>query len=138
MPELRKDAVWKASGDASLGQRIDWDAFKYRDAARERKRREELAAAQADPGKAGRERDAKREAQKEKGLKERAWSGKLAHKDDVVGRRERKVAKRTAERRAKMTEAERAEERALLESIAKVRERGVVGGEEEEFGGFDD
>ena len=68
--------------------------------------------------------------------KERAWSGQKDAKAVREGRREKKVVKRQAERKAKMSETEKNQERELDQLIAKVRARNAA--EEESFEGFDD
>lgn len=69
--------------------------------------------------------------------KENAWSSQKDAKTLREARRDRKEVRRDAEKKEKMNDRERVEAMELDDLIAKVRERGVVGGEEE-FEGFGD
>ncbi|KKA30898.1 hypothetical protein TD95_004086 [Thielaviopsis punctulata] len=136
MPEVKN---W--DGDKLLGQTVDWDAFAYKDKAREKARLEALAEEKADGGAkiaaAKAERAAKRKNNE-------AWSGKTGKEDVRVERREKRHKKFEAKRVATMSEAEKAEKAKLDELLDKIRtqnaQRSKVSKEEtaEEFGGFDD
>ncbi|ORY13048.1 ATP-dependent rRNA helicase-like protein spb4 [Clohesyomyces aquaticus] len=128
MPELKK---W--DGDRSLGVKVDWDTYAYKDKLREQQRLVELN----DDSKADylvKEKERKRRAKD----KLSAWSLKKEQQALKETRREKKHAKREHERLEKMTEVERIEDARLKDLIKQVRTEVVAQEAEEEFEGFSD
>lgn len=127
MPELRK---WE--GDKSLGVKLDWNEYAYKDKKREEARKQAMAGTkQKNEGRA----DAPSQHIK-KELK-RAWSQKLDARDEREVRRTKKRTKRERERWEQMTPAERDEHRKLEDMIEEVRRRKDED-KSVEFEGFDD
>ncbi|GAB7349371.1 hypothetical protein MBLNU459_g8497t1 [Dothideomycetes sp. NU459] len=129
MPELKS---WE--GDKSLGVKVDFDTYAFKDKTREAHRLEELAKYKA--GKAAnslsdRMRDSKT---KEERKKEKAWSAKKDAKSTREERRDKKHTRREKERVSKLTDAEREKEAELQRMIDEVKAKGI----EEEFEGFED
>jgi ATP-dependent RNA helicase DDX55/SPB4 len=128
MPEIKK---WE--GDKSLGVVMDFDTFAYKDKVREQQRQTELAEAAAQGG-AG-----KKFVKENKVAK--AWTQQKDHKATKELRREKKVAKREHDRKAKMTDEERKKEEELNNMIAQMRRKvkqTEAAEEEDEFEGFED
>jgi ATP-dependent RNA helicase DDX55/SPB4 len=131
MPETKK---WE--GDRNLGLTIDWDAYAYKDKAREAQRQVELVTP----------REKKKvEHKKSKAAGEMAWSQKKEHKTEKDVRREKKLSKREAERVAKLTPEERKEEQRLQNMIEEVRQKvkvdeaaAAAAEAEDDFNGFSD
>jgi ATP-dependent RNA helicase DDX55/SPB4 len=126
MPELKK---WE--GDKSLGIRVDWEEYGYKDKVREKQRREQLNAKKE--GKGDERKDAVKARKKTEG---EAWSQQKEAKATREVRREKRKAKRELEREKKMTPGQIEEKRELQRMIEEVRRQRAV--EDEEFGGFDD
>lgn len=129
-PKAREERTYELDAPADF----DLNSLAYADKVREQKRQEILAAfarGEKLAGKAG------GKALEQRRRKENAWSSQKDAKALREARRERKEVRRTAEKQGKMNEEEKVEAMELDELIAKVRERGV-GGEDEEFEGFDD
>ena len=104
MPELAKT---KFTGDRFLGLNIDFDAYSYKDKAREAHRREELQAykdglASGEIGPAIKDTRTKEERRKAK-----AWTRQKELKQTKEDRREKKGKKREHVRVSKMTPDER-------------------------------
>ncbi len=127
MPELKK---WQ--GDKTLGVKIDFDAYAYKDTQRETQRRlavQERASSstEAPPPRATNKTNLKR-----------AWSAKLDQRDERERRREKKRTRREAIRWEQMTVAEREKQVELERMIEQVkqsrRDEELYG----EFEGFDD
>lgn len=128
LPRMPETKTWE--GDKSLGVDMDFDAFAYKDKARETQRLAELEAPQV-----------KKRHVKEKPREESAWTEKKGIKAVKDVRREKKVAKREHDRVAKMTDEERKEEEKLQAMIEQMRKRVAAeekGGLEDEFEGFSD
>ena len=128
MPELKK---WE--GDKTLGTKVDFASYAYKDPQRETLRlqaNQERAAslAQADTSKS---------APPKKELK-RAWSAKLDTRDERERRRESKKTKREKVRWEQMTPAEKEEQGELRRMIAQVKERKREEDLFGEFEGFED
>jgi ATP-dependent RNA helicase DDX55/SPB4 len=131
MPETKK---WE--GDRNLGLTIDWDAYAYKDKAREAQRQVELITP----------REKKKvEHKKSKAAGEMAWSQKKEHKTEKDVRREKKLSKREVERVAKLTPEERKEEQRLQNMIEEVRQKvkadeakAAAEEAENDFNGFSD
>jgi ATP-dependent RNA helicase DDX55/SPB4 len=132
MPELKHagDGLW--DGDSSLGLSVVWDSYGYKDKEREKKRRSELENPQPV------DHEAAQSAAKRRKEKRAAWSDKTSEQALRGARREKKSARREAERHSKMDEVEKAKERELQGMLAALREqnKGKMG--DEEFEGFDD
>ncbi|KAK3941720.1 hypothetical protein QBC46DRAFT_285469 [Diplogelasinospora grovesii] len=136
MPELRGLDI-----DRSLGLGIDTEAITFKDKQREKKRQAEIAewkatkASQRAAEEAGEAGDKKRKSNE-------AWSAKHDREDLKVARREKKRRKREAEKFSQMSEQEKLEQKKLSELIEEVRRRNEAkaqaGGDDDEFGGFDD
>ncbi|KAF2642756.1 DEAD-domain-containing protein [Massarina eburnea CBS 473.64] len=121
MPELKK-----FDGDRSLGVKIDFDTFAYKDKVREKQRLAELRGEGKEEGEE-KKQGKKREAP--------AWSQKKEQRATKEVRREKKHAKREHERVANLTEEERKEEDKLKQMIQQVKQDIV---HEEVFEGFSD
>ncbi|KAL9072203.1 MAG: hypothetical protein Q9157_005186 [Trypethelium eluteriae] len=128
MPELKG---WL--GDRSLGAKVDFDNYAYKDKSREKHRKEELARRLSYPDNAF-------EGRKGSGVngrdKQGAWSQKKELKKAKEERRQRKQLGREKARLEKMTPAEREKEHELERMVARVREE--VKDDGSEFAGFDD
>ncbi|KAF3343481.1 hypothetical protein VD0002_g4281 [Verticillium dahliae] len=130
MPEVK---AWDGDKTLGLGE-IDWDAFAYKDKAREAQRREALELERSGVKKAGDD-----DRNKRKRRNNEAWSDKHEKAEVRVERREKRQKKRDKERESKMTEDEKIEARELQDLIKEVRRKnGAKEAKEEEFGGFDD
>jgi ATP-dependent RNA helicase DDX55/SPB4 len=128
MPELKK---WE--GDKSLGVDMDFNTFAYKDKVREQQRQTDLLEA-AKLGASG-----KKFVKENK--KESAWTVQKDNKAAKELRREKKVAKREHDRKAKMNDEEREEEdklQAMIETMKKKVAKAEAEDEEDEFTGFDD
>ncbi|KAK8232974.1 ATP-dependent rRNA helicase-like protein spb4 [Phyllosticta capitalensis] len=134
MPELKN---W--DGDKRLGLQIDWDAFKYKDKVREKRRledeqkhREELASGDA--------RDEHADKKRKSG-RENAWSEQKEAKETREKRREKRHKKMDAKRKEKMTDEEKKDHENLQQMISTVREqtkKKADEDDEDEWNGFDD
>ncbi|KAL9094085.1 MAG: hypothetical protein Q9165_003500 [Trypethelium subeluteriae] len=128
MPELKG---WQ--GDRSLGAKLDFDNYAYKDKSREKHRIEELARRLS-------ESDHASESRKQSGAngrdKQGAWSQKKELKKTKEERRQRKQLGREKARLEKMTPAEREREQEMERMIARVRDEAKDDGSE--FAGFDD
>nr|AKH04984.1 DEAD/DEAH box helicase [Epichloe festucae var. lolii] len=131
MPELKN---WK--GDKTLGvEMMDWDAFAYKDKARERARQEALEAQRNGAV------EEQRKADKSRKRKNEAWSNKTGHEEQRVERREKRHKRKEAEKKASMTEEEKLDKAKLDELIRRVREQNLAkaaAAKDDEFEGFDD
>ena len=126
MPELKN---W--DGDKSLGVSIDMDEYEYKDKAREKARRLAIEEAKKAVPYVPSEDILRKRREKE------AWSRKHDKQDTKEQRRDRKRKKRDAERRAKMTPAEREQEKEVETLIEEVKRRKKAD-DEDEFKGFPD
>lgn len=139
MPELKRYFP-RAREDRAhgLGAPPDFDlnTLAYADKARENKRQEVLEAFAR--GEKPTDKTAGGKALEQRKRKENAWSSQKEAKALREARRDRKEVRRVAEKKGKMSDKERVEAMELDDLIAKVRERGVAGGGEEEFEGFGD
>ncbi|PNH45325.1 hypothetical protein VD0004_g2533 [Verticillium dahliae] len=130
MPEVK---AWDGDKTLGLGE-IDWDAFAYKDKAREAQRREALELERSGVKKAGDD-----DRNKRKRRNNEAWSDKHEKAEVRVERREKRQKKRDKERESKMTEDEKIEARELQDLIKEVRRKnGAKEAKEDEFVGFDD
>nr|AKH04987.1 DEAD/DEAH box helicase [Epichloe festucae var. lolii] len=131
MPELKN---WK--GDKTLGvEMMDWDAFAYKDKARERARQEALEAQRNGAV------EEQRKADKSRKRKNEAWSNTTGHEEQRVERREKRHKRKEAEKKASMTEEEKLDKAKLDELIRRVREQNLAkaaAAKDDEFEGFDD
>ncbi|KAF2138984.1 uncharacterized protein K452DRAFT_275904 [Aplosporella prunicola CBS 121167] len=137
MPELK---AWDGDKRLGLSDAIDWNAYGYADAVREKRRREETAAWLAKPAS---EIEEERAAKRRKNEKTAAWSGQREAKAEREVRREKRHRKKEGERKKKLTGEEREKEEQLLGMIEKVRAETKAREKEEreaeeEFNGFDD
>ena len=130
MPELKG---WE--GDRSLGVEVNYDTYAYRDTAREKHRKEEVARRKADSDHPALDRDRER-ALTDARDKQVSWSQKKTRRKVKEERRQRKAVVREKARLEKMTPAEREREQELQRMISRVRENMVDDGSE--FAGFDD
>ncbi|XWX01822.1 hypothetical protein V2A60_009851 [Cordyceps javanica] len=138
MPELKK---W--DGDKMLGVTMDWDAFAYRDKAREKARQDALEEERSGAAAAARAAEAQK-----KRKSNAAWSGRAEQAEVREERREKRRKKRDAERAANMTAEERTQDAELQDLLRQVREQNRAKREaeravkaddkEESFEGFDD
>ncbi|KAI4134304.1 MAG: hypothetical protein LQ341_006045 [Variospora aurantia] len=127
MPELKK---WE--GDRSLGLRVDFQNYEYKDKKREAMRKEQLLQKRhTEVHKLGSDNNSKKAVK-------RSWSQKSDQKDERQRRREQKHAKREAERWKKMTPAEREKQLKLERMIEDVKRRKIEEDKLGEFHGFDD
>ncbi|KAL8986718.1 MAG: hypothetical protein Q9177_004015 [Variospora cf. flavescens] len=127
MPELKK---WE--GDRSLGLRVDFLNYEYKDKKREAMRKEQLVQKrQTEVQKLGSDNNTKKAVK-------RSWSQKSDQKDERQRRRDQKHTKREAERWKKMTPAEREKQLELERMIEDVKRREIEEDKLGEFHGFDD
>ena len=127
MPELKQ---W--DGDKSLGTKIDFSTYSYKDKQREHNRQEELKEREEAASQPHVEDSTAQRLQK------RAWSQKLDQRDEREVRRTKKQAKREHEKWEQMTPAEREKHLELQLLVEEVKRKTA---EEEKFGefnGFDD
>ncbi len=147
MPKMPEAKGWK--GDRGLGLGVDWDAFAYRDKAKEKKRLEELEEFRRglrerdtedvqgganylnERQRGSNKRDAKRKAEPAQ-----AWSLKKGQRVERDTRREKKKAKREHTRQMQMTQEEKDRQAQLVSAIQEIRQKNSI--EEEEFNGFED
>ena len=121
MPELRS-----LTGNKSLGNVIDWQAFAYKDKAREAARQKEMAA------KDGLS-DQNAAIAHSKPIK-RAWSQKHEQQEDRLARRAKRQKKSERKRWDNMAPEEREKAKQLEGMIERVRRMNEV----DSFEGFDD
>lgn len=131
MPELRG---WDGDRTLGLGE-TDWDAFAYKDKAREKARLEALEAERN--GTAGGGAGDAEERKNRKRRNTEAWSQKHERAELRSQRREKRQKRREKVREANMTEEEKIKAKELEELIEEVKRRNQ-GKKEEEFSGFDD
>ncbi|KAK8094661.1 hypothetical protein PG997_001346 [Apiospora hydei] len=138
MPELKS-----FKGDKKLGVAMDWDAYEYKDKAREKARRAALEA--EDPAADAEKAEAFKSKRKRNA---QAWSGKHEQEGVRTVRREKRRKKKDAESWNNMTEEEKLKARELDELLAEVRRQNqakfaaeaAAGGDGQgdgEFKGFD-
>lgn len=128
MPELR---AWP--GDRTLGVDLDWDAFAYRDKAREKARQDALEAERSGQAAKARAGETSRKRKNE------AWSAKHSHEDLRVQRREKRRRKKEADKKASMTDDQLAQQSHLDDLIRQVREQNAAAARDDvEFHGFDE
>ncbi|KAK4695742.1 ATP-dependent RNA helicase DDX55/SPB4, partial [Lecanoromycetidae sp. Uapishka_2] len=127
MPELRK---WE--GDKSLGVKIDWNSYEYKDKKREEQRKKAAADRQEIPKMGG------VMPQVEKKQPKRAWSDKLDARDERELRRNKKHKKRAHEKWEKMTPSEREKQLELERMIEQVKAKKIDEDTYEDFEGFGD
>lgn len=136
MPELKN---W--DGDKSLGLDVDWDAYAYKDRRREDARKRALAEEkqkkrdQVSVFTADKEAPAPPAEAGKKQLKRRAWSHKLAARDEREARRSKKRTRRERDKWEQMTPAEREERHELERLIDEVKARKAE--EEDGLGAFE-
>ncbi|KAK8039342.1 ATP-dependent rRNA helicase SPB4 [Apiospora rasikravindrae] len=137
MPELKS-----FKGDKKLGVAMDWDAYEFKDKAREKARRAALEA--EDPAADAEKAEAFKSKRKRNA---EAWSGKHEQEGVRTVRREKRRKKKDAESWNNMTEEEKLKARELDELLAEVRRQNqakfaaeAAGGDgkgDGEFNGFD-
>ncbi|KAL8768255.1 MAG: hypothetical protein Q9209_005486 [Squamulea sp. 1 TL-2023] len=127
MPELKK---W--DGDRSLGVKLDFSTYAYKDKKREQLRLEQMQQRQHGVSLKQDAKDGVKKGEK------RAWSQKLEAKDERERRRDRKRTKREAERWEKMSPAEKEKQRELERMIETVKQKRLEENQLGEFHGFDD
>ncbi|KAI5289320.1 ATP-dependent rRNA helicase spb4 [Ascosphaera acerosa] len=122
LPRMPETKNW--DGDYRLGLHIDWDAYAYKDKAREKARlekmQEERQAAAA--GKAGDADDAHR---KESAKRSMPWSEKHEKRETKMRKKDRQRAKKEHERWEKMSEEERRRVTETQEMVSKMREENL-------------
>lgn len=123
MPELK---TWE--GDKTLGVKIDWNSYAYKDKKREEQRKK-VAAERVETLKM-------KDEMPQPGKKQlkRAWSDKLDARDEREVRRNKRHKKRDYEKWEKMTPSERDSQRELERMIEQVKAKKT---EEERFGDFE-
>ncbi|MCJ1414397.1 ATP-dependent rRNA helicase spb4 [Xylographa parallela] len=127
MPELKR---WE--GDKSLGVKVDFSNYAYKDKQREQvrrheqKEREEVALLPKTTESLSAPRPLKR-----------AWSQKLDQRDERELRRTKKQTRREKERWEQMTPAEREKHAELQRLIEDVKRKKAEEDQYEEFAGFD-
>jgi ATP-dependent RNA helicase DDX55/SPB4 len=127
MPELKR---W--DGDKSLGLRIDFSVYAFKDKGREQSRQNEIKE-RAEALSA----TAEKTTAPPKALK-RAWSQKLDQHDDREARRTKRQAKRDRERWEQMSPLEREKHVELQRLVEAVKKQKAEENRFEEFNGFDD
>jgi ATP-dependent RNA helicase DDX55/SPB4 len=110
MPELKN---W--DGDPTLGLEIDFDNYKYQDSAREKRRLEPPSDAAPRPSKKPTPEERKK----------KAWSGQKMAKEEKEAKREKRLVKREADKRSKMSVEEKTEQDELERMIAEVRRQNM-------------
>lgn len=142
MPELKSGNGTKGADaegeesvqiDRTLGLSVDWDAYKYKDAQQEKKRKLEMAERDAErereTGGKARDESAARQRKRAKGGRDsRAFSNKHEALAVAQARREKKEKRRAGVRWRGMTEEQRKMETETLEMVGRVKE-GFVGDE---------
>lgn len=126
MPELRK---WQ--GDKTLGVKVDFGSYTYKDKVREKFR------CQAISGQAEGSHVSSDAVLRSVGKNKRAWSDKLDQRDEREMRRDKKRTRRERQKWEQMTPAERESKHELERMIEQVRRRKDQVDQEEEFVGFD-
>ena len=127
MPELKR---WE--GDKSLGMRVDFSTYAYKDKQREQARKqalEERMQSSLMPMESQQKVEPK--------VKKRAWSQKLDQHDEREKRRDKKRTRRERQKWEQMGPAEREKQRKLERLIEDVRKRKAEEDRAEEFEGFD-
>lgn len=131
MPEARS---WTGDRGLNLGLGGYLPEVKYKDPEREKLRIAEM----------GKPRE-HRVVEKEGDRKEKAWSRKKDAKSSREERREKRHDKRDKERRSKMTDEQKKEEKAMLDLVGEVRRRNLAGQstktpvvEKDDWEGFED
>jgi ATP-dependent RNA helicase DDX55/SPB4 len=142
MPELRN-----FTGDKSLGVKLDWDTYAYKDKQREKRRLEVLQEMAENPQQFS--------MNKKRPNDTVAWSNNAENRNKKLQRREKKHVRQEKKRWDQMTDEEKRvaletqkmvaeikskndEERRLKRAAAKAEKAaGRVAGGEEEFEGFD-
>ena len=127
MPELKR---WE--GDKTLGIKVDFEAYAYKDKQREMLRKQAVEARHNESSEA---RD-----QQQGGPKpvKRAWSQKLDQRDEREKRRDKKRTRREREKWEQMTPAERDKKQKLERMIEDVKRRRIEEEGQDVFEGFDD
>ena len=133
MPELRKaERAGTWDGDVTLGVTLDWTKYAYKDAAKEKKRKEDMKEAETRKKEEHViERVGPGGPKGEFARKKRAWTDKKSAKEVKEQRRERKETKREHVRVKAMTVQERARETELKNVIAQ------ASADRDDFTGFD-
>lgn len=135
MPELRKaEKAGTWDGDAGLGVKVDWARYAYKDAAKEKKRKEQMQEMEMKKAEAGDNTAGvvgPGGPQGEFARKKRAWTDKKSAKEVKEQRREKKEVKREKQRVNKLTDEEKARERVLQRVIE------TAAADRDEFTGFD-
>lgn len=126
MPELKR---WE--GDKSLGVKIDFSTYAYKDKSREQQR------LQAMDEKEGENASAFAKPLPVKNEPKRAWSQKHDLQEEKERRREKKRTKREHEKWEKMTPEEKDEQRELERMIEEVKRKNIREQEYEDFEGLD-
>ena len=122
MPELKK---WE--GDKSLGVKIEWDTYAYKDKMKEEQRKESNSRRQEALAKAV------STPHPEKRQVKRAWSNKIDAQEERDVRRTKRHRTRERERLEKMTGPEREKH---LELVRLIEEMKAKRAEEEQYGDF--
>lgn len=127
MPELKR---W--GGDKTLGAKVDFDAYAYKDKQREALRKQAVEA------RHNKSSEAKDEQQRGPKPVKRAWSQKLDQRDERERRRDKKRTRREREKWEQMTPAEREKQRELERMIEDVKRKRMEEEGQDVFEGFDD
>lgn len=127
MPELKR---W--DGDKSLGMKIDFAAYAYKDKQREQSRQQEMKEREEAASQLAGEHPTSQKPNK------RAWSQKLDQRDEREVRRTKKQAKREHEKWQQMTPAEREKHLELQRLVEDVKRKTAEEERYGEFNGFDD
>ena len=127
MPELKR---W--DGDKSLGVKVDFNAYTYKDKQREQSRQQELKEREEAASQPAVEDPASERPKK------RPWSQKLDQRDEREVRRNKKQAKRDREKWEQMTPAEREKHLELQRLVEDVKRKTAEEERYGEFNGFDD
>ena len=127
MPELKK---W--DGDTSLGVRLNFLAYTYKDKQREQARKQAIREKEEVLSNPPNLYPVPQRSQK------RAWSQRLDHRDEKEARRSKKQTRREREKWDKMSTAEREKQLERERLIEDVKWQKLEEDEYEEFHGFDD
>ena len=127
MPELKR---WE--GDKSLGVKMDFSTFAYKDKQREQLRKQVLREkAEAPEPRLDQQQHTSRP-------QKRAWSQKLDKRDEREVRRDKKRTRRDREKWEQMTPAEREKQLELERLIDEVKQQKSKEDKYEDFEGFGD
>jgi ATP-dependent RNA helicase DDX55/SPB4 len=117
MPELKN---WDRSLYPPTPPDLDWDTYAYKDKQHEKQRRQALAE-YLDAKSNGQDATPTSSSTYKKRTSTTAWSEKVDHKASKEVKRTKREAKRAFERKAKMSEEDRAREAETADMVEEIR-----------------